>query len=210
MRCIRKGREPDSLTEHRCKTHADYDNYREKDELRVSLVREQRGLCCFCMSRIYPDEKRMKIAHWHSQTNYPLEQLDYHNLLGACCGGQGKPPEKQHCDTHQGDSDISRHPADVARPIENFVHFKDDGSICSDDVVFNNDLDCILNLNVAHLRNQRKGVLDALWETFKKRDLTRPKLEELRRIWNGEMDCENLKPYCQVIVYWLDKRLRRM
>lgn len=52
MRNIRKGSEPASLTRHRCNTNSDYDNYPEKDELRESLVKEQRGICCYCMQRI--------------------------------------------------------------------------------------------------------------------------------------------------------------
>ncbi len=53
MRTILKGREPASLTEHRATPGADYDGYRDKDTLRAHLVAEQRGLCCYCLSRIY-------------------------------------------------------------------------------------------------------------------------------------------------------------
>jgi hypothetical protein len=47
MRNIAKGAEPQSLTAHRARTHSTYNNYREMQELRESLVREQRGLCCY-------------------------------------------------------------------------------------------------------------------------------------------------------------------
>jgi hypothetical protein len=162
------------------------------------------------MSRIYPDESRMKIAHWHSQSDHTVEQLDYRNLLAACRGGEGKPFKLQYCDTHQGASDISRNPADLTHPIEKFIRYTDVGRIYSDDETLNNDLDKVLNLNVAYLRNQRQGALNALWETLSKRTLAKSQLEALRQIWNGEVDSGDLKPYCQVIVYWLDKRLRRM
>jgi len=84
MRSIQKGHEPGTLTRHRNSAHADYENYAAKDTLRVSLVTEQRGLCCYCLSRIRANAQAMKIAHWHSQDRYPAEQLDYQNLLGAC------------------------------------------------------------------------------------------------------------------------------
>jgi hypothetical protein len=55
MRNIHKNPEPTSLTQHRCNTNTDYDNYAEKDDLRESLVNEQRGICCYCMQRIQPE-----------------------------------------------------------------------------------------------------------------------------------------------------------
>jgi len=41
MRNIQKKTEPTSLTQHRCNTNSDYDNYAGKDDLRASLVSEQ-------------------------------------------------------------------------------------------------------------------------------------------------------------------------
>jgi len=40
MKQIKKGKEPDSLTAHRKKSHASYDNYPEKDDLRDFLVKD--------------------------------------------------------------------------------------------------------------------------------------------------------------------------
>src|SRR5438552_2616590 len=106
MRAISKGDEPRSLIEHRCTPHADYDNYTGKNDLRQSLTTEQGKLCCYCMQRIEPDESRMKIEHWRSQTGYPSEQLNYGNLLGACLGNEGKPRRLQHCDTFKADAEL--------------------------------------------------------------------------------------------------------
>ncbi len=41
MKYIRKSKEPDSLTQHRLKPHSDYDNYKKKDDLRQTLLKEQ-------------------------------------------------------------------------------------------------------------------------------------------------------------------------
>lgn len=95
MRDITKEIEPRSLTEHRAGEHCDYDNYQGKDELRQALVREQRGLCCYCMGRIRADTASMKIEHWGSQARFPGDQLHYQNLLGACLGGQSQPSNNQ-------------------------------------------------------------------------------------------------------------------
>src|SRR5947208_3458156 len=99
MKAITKGAEPPSLTAHRLTPHCDYDNYAGKDDLRLTLVIEQRGLCCYCMGRIHNGPTTMKIEHWQCQSRYPNGQLNYRNLLGACPGGEGKPWHLQHCDT---------------------------------------------------------------------------------------------------------------
>ena len=110
LRTITKGPEPRSLTAHRLGTHCDYDNYGDKAALRRVLVTEQRGLCCYCMGRIRDDAASMKIEHWRCQAHHSVEQLQYRNLLGACLGGSGQPPCRQHCDTRKGDRDLRWNP----------------------------------------------------------------------------------------------------
>ena len=73
MRTIRKGPEPNQLTQHRHAKPEDYDGFPGKDELRRNLVREQRGLCCYCLSSIGADSGRMRIEHWRSQHSHPTE-----------------------------------------------------------------------------------------------------------------------------------------
>src|SRR5437016_11099382 len=108
MRPIVKGAEPMSLATHRAKPNADYDNYSKKGDLRESLVRDQGGLCCYCMQRIHPDETRMKVEHWLCQKDHGAQALDYGNLLGACLGGEGRPRRFQHCDTRREWSSLQR------------------------------------------------------------------------------------------------------
>lgn len=210
MRRIVKGREPNSLTQYRQTAFADYDGYPDKDALRESLATEQRGLCCYCLGRIHPDRIKMKIAHWHSQANYPTEQLAYGNLLGACLGNQGQRRSDQHCDSRQGDNDLSRNPANPDHQVDNFIHFKGDGLITSQDQIFDQELNDVLNLNAKFLQNTRKAVLDSFVSTLNKRGPFQPStIERWLRDWNGESHASELQPYCQVVVYWLRKRLAR-
>ena len=104
MRTIQKGPEPVTLTRHRQQPHADYDNYRDMDGLRAALVAEQRGVCCYCQSRIRATAEGMKVEHWQCQVHHPDRQLDYRNLLGACHGGHGRPKHEQHCDTRKSNN----------------------------------------------------------------------------------------------------------
>ncbi len=214
MRAIVKSCEPPSLTAHRQTPGCNYENYPDKDSLRDALVREQRGICCYCMGRIYNDSRKMKIEHWRSQSRYRGEQLNYRNLLGACLGGHGQPRHLQHCDTRKSELDLQWNPADPAHHIETRLRYEVDGNIRSDDAGFNAQLENVLNLNLHLLRNTRKGLLDAIldwWHREKARlrgPVPRDRFENERaRRTDGEGE---LEPFCQVVVWWLDQRLARM
>jgi len=214
MRAIIKGAEPPSLTEHRQTAHCNYDNYDHKDALRLALVTEQRGLCCYCMSRIHNDMNRMKIEHWHCRENHSAEQLSYRNLLGACLGGMGQPGNLQHCDSRKGMQDLIWNPADPSHHIETRIRYEPDGSIHSDEVILDSQLNKVLNLNLPQLKNNRREVLTGILEWWKLEQgrlqgpVPRDRFERARdqRIAGaGE-----LVPYCQVSIWWLQKRLERM
>lgn len=213
MRTILRGNEPASLITHRCRPQADYDNFADKDTLREHLVREQRGLCCYCLSRIRPDGEAMKIEHWHSQDKFPGEQLDYANLLGACLGGEGQIGELQHCDTKKGNRPLSWNPANPEHQVEKRMRYEASGQVVSSDSAFHRELEGVLNLNTAFLKNNRKSTLDGFLqalEKLKKRGRLEPiTLERWLRDWNGESHTDQLRPFCQVVVYWLRKRLAR-
>jgi uncharacterized protein (TIGR02646 family) len=214
MRAIKKGLEPTSLTAHRKATHCDYDNYADKAALRDALIAEQRGLCCYCMTRIHSDSTQMKIEHWQCQNRYSSEQLNYRNLLGACLGGQGQPSQFQHCDTKKGDRDLKWNPANPAHHVETRLRYELDGSIRSDDVDFDRQLVTVLNLNLRILKNNRKGVLDSLLDWWKqekarlKGPVPRERLQQERD--RRVAGAGELSPYCQVAVWWLEQRLSRM
>ena len=218
MRAITKGREPASLTAHRQKPYSSYDNYREKDDLREALVSEQRGLCCYCMGRIRPLAPAMKIEHWQCRARYPDQELDYRNVLAACPGhlggGGGQPAHLQHCDTKKGDSDLQWNPADPDHHIETRIRYEPDGSICSDEEAFGRQLDDVLNLNLPLLKNNRASVLDAVlrWWRYEKARVRGPVPRDriVRKRDGYAAGSGELTAYCQVAVWWLDKRLARM
>ena len=109
----------------------------------------------------------MKIEHWRSQTAHAAEQLTYRNLLGACPGGEGQPVQFQHCDTRKGDSGLRWNPADPTHRIESRVRYELDGSIRSDDVLFNEQLSRVLNLNLPRLKKNREGIWRAVVDWWK-------------------------------------------
>jgi uncharacterized protein (TIGR02646 family) len=189
----------------------DYENYADKDGLRVALARDQRSLCCYCMTRIEATGTAMKIAHHRSQRRYPGEQLSYRNLLGACNGGEGQPKHLQHCDTRQGDRDVKFNPADATSSVELRVRYRSDGTIASSDQEFDAQLNEVLNLNLPLLRNRRKAVIDSVtkWlRTFRNDHHRGPDSATLRRErarWDPSTG--SLDAYAPVAVWWLDQRL---
>lgn len=214
MRQIVKGREPASLTSHRQSKHSDYGNYQDKDDLRTSLVAEQRGLCCYCMKRIHADATLMKIEHWRSQQRHQRDQLKYLNLLGGCLGGEGMPRDLQHCDTRKGDADLTFNPADPSHHIEARISYSLDGSIHSDHRAFNRELEDVLNLNVEVIKNQRKGVLDvvvAWWKDEKQRLHGPPARAHIERVIARHANgVGSLMPYCRIAIWWLEQKLASM
>jgi len=206
VRSIRKGPEPRSLVEYRNSAHSNYDNFADKDTLRAFLLAEQGGLCCYCLSRIRHDN--MKIEHWHCQSHHESEQLDYSNLLGACKGNEGRRPAEQHCDTAKGDLTLSRNPANPDHRVVDLVRFPADGRIASDDPAFDTELNEVLNLNYSRLKENRKATLDGFLRGLPKSgELQRAKLEGWLHEWNEVSHNGELRPFCQVVVHWLRKRL---
>jgi uncharacterized protein (TIGR02646 family) len=208
MRPIQKGSEPASLRRHRASKFATYANYLDGDALRDALTKEQRGLCCYCMSRI-STSMGMRVDHWQSQSEFQGKQLDYSNLLGVCMGNQGQPYRSQHCDTRKGKRPLSRNPARPDHAIDAVIRFEFDGCVVSTDPAFDTELNEVLNLNLAFLKNNRKAVLDAFKTTLSKGAMSDATVERHLKKWNGESHAGDLEPFCQVVVYWLGKRLRR-
>jgi len=207
MRTIQKGPAPATLTQHRQQPHANYDNYADKDHLRQALVAEQRGVCCYCQSRIRATPDGMKIEHWQCRASFPDLQLEYRNLLGACPGGEGRRPEDQHCDTSKGNRALCFSVCDPAHQIERHIRFLGDGRIQADDGAVHQALNDVLNLNWNRLVANRKATLEA----FKQRLQRGEKLDPARELpkWDGSQAGE-LPEFAQVMVYWLNKRLGRV
>jgi uncharacterized protein (TIGR02646 family) len=214
VRAISKGQEPRSLVEHRAKVLSDYDNYPDKDGLRAALVRDQRGLCCYCMTRVEAIGTAMKIEHWRCQSRNAGLELAFSNLLAACLGGHGQPEDKQHCDTRKGEQDLKFNPADQAHHIEQRIRFEMDGTIASSDDEFDIQLNDVLNLNLPLLKNRRANILTAIldWWRSEKARLKGPvpserlARERARRVGDG---AGHLTPFDPVAVWWLDERLGR-
>lgn len=213
MRAIDKRDEPPFLQKYRKGASDDLDS-EDKGILREALVSEQRGLCCYCMGRIAAEPAKVKIEHWRSRARFPAKQYVYRNLLAACTGGEGTPRRLQHCDTHKRDGNLKWNPADPYRRIEDWIRYEFDGSIRSSDDEFNQQLESVLNLNIARLKNCRKAKLDGIldwWrqdENATQKQAVRSQLEKRLAALTGGSGV--LDEYCQVLAWWLDQRIKNL
>ena len=161
---IKKGAEPKSLKEYRSQPNATYEDFRDKDDIREALLKEQGCLCAYCMSRISKD--KMKIEHWISQKSEEGDgeekALDFHNMLGVCTGYMSSPHEDQTCDTHRGNIKLEVDPRSQESVAQ--IAYRADGTIYSENVLINRDLNETLNLNCerAYLKANREAAITAL------------------------------------------------
>jgi hypothetical protein len=84
-----------------------------------------------------------------------------------------------------------------------------DGKVESSDIQFNKEIDEVLNLNAASLVRNRKGVIDAFRQGLIQRQPSDADLRRELRKWNGD-NGGDLDPFCQVVVYYLRKKIARM
>jgi len=207
MRPIIKSPEPATLSAYRQTRGASFDGLPSpaKQDLKEQLLLEQGHLCAYCMSRIKPEN--MKVEHWHCQKKHPGDQLSYSNLLACCAGGEGGPPRTQHCDTLKGDADLTFNPADPSHHGRLKMRFPGDGLVRSDDPVFDQQLNQVLNLNLPELVNNRRAVADAVREVLRDRPGSRTKaeLDRLVRRWEQRDSQGKLPAYCEVALYHLRK-----
>ncbi len=218
MKQIHKGNPPQPLEEHKAQSHASYDNYPEKHELRQKLWEEQGYICCYCMKRI--PERALnpgcKIEHFLCQSKHREEELNYKNMLVSCTGKEGYPKHLQTCDTKKGSQDLSYSPCDQSKNIEDLIKYTSDGDIYSDDTQLNKDLDKVLNLNVNELKENRREIYKAVQDRIIKegknvgnKRISKRFLEKEKQFLLNKKDGK-LKEYCMVGVYVINKKLAKI
>jgi uncharacterized protein (TIGR02646 family) len=211
MKYIQKKKEPLSLKQFRATPGASYDNLptRVKEELKQSLCEEQGFICCYCMQRITIEN--MHIEHWKSQSCYPGCELDYKNLMAVCKGYERNPKHLSHCDKSKRDKEIMINPTDSN--CEKCLKYSYSGEIDSDNDMIKKELKEILKLNIQTLVNNRRIVLDVVFEKLKSKNpdgsWSKAILQKELRIWEC-LDSEGkYKPYCQFVIFHLKKRLAK-
>ncbi len=137
-----------------------------KQELRQHLVQEQKGLCAYCMARLYNDDD-IKIEHVLSRKKHPDQALNYKNLV-ACCNGRKSDASNRKqllcCDSAKGDAELSFRFPHSSFSAEAEFAYDSEGRIYSirQSEELEHDLNQTLGLNIPPLRASRKEVRNAL------------------------------------------------
>lgn len=102
-----------------------------KDRLREALVKEQHGLCVYCMSRIenaVDSDHGAVIEHWYPLSRSKEKALQYENLFASCYGGQKSPVQGRRriccCDAKKHDAIIQVDPCNP-RMMEHIMYYSD-------------------------------------------------------------------------------------
>lgn len=221
MRSIRKGNEPDDLAQCREEGGPIYEHFTGTNALCAQLVREQHGICCYCMGRISTSKGTATVEHWaprHPQADVEgPHQLDYWNMLAVCRGlsteadPEGRSTtnlrkDQKHCDRRKEQQYLSRNPANPDHAVEDFISYDPQGYIYSpNDEIFDRELESVLNLNTPFLRGQRRAIYDALESAVQM--MPSLDLEGAIQEWRNPQSDGDLRPYCQVAVFFLKLRL---
>jgi len=223
LKKITKTTEPSSLTSYRSSIAHErlldanvYEDYPHKtkqgcsegdrNNLRLQLLKEQGYICCYCMSRINCENS--KIEHLKPQSQFRDKQIDYSNLFIACDGGEGLAQNKQYCDTKK--SEIELKAIDFLDNIQDYLKYKKEAQkviILSNNTDLSDDINT-LNLNVDRLAKNRKEAYDKVISSLSIKNFSKnaikKTLEYYKQMHNGKYE-----PYCEMIVYFLTKKLRQ-
>lgn len=187
----------------------------DKNLIRDSLVKEQHGICAYCMRRI-ESNIHMTIEHWSPIELDPDRCLDYENMLGVCNGGReaGKANPSAGrcilcCDASKGDRKITISPLNAEHM--KLIRYSSDGRIytCPEDKDLEKDINEVLNLNAIMLIEGRREAYKSyvrFMERQKKRNRSiRSAIErEIERL-EGEA---TYGEFVGVVLYFLKKRLK--
>lgn len=217
---IKKQREPKELTLFKKTQNCSFSDFSGNEKIAVykSLIKEQYGLCAYCMCRIFFDNeihRNIQIEHFIPQSDNDLgsiKSLDYKNMLGVCDGGisfkrinKDSGNENLSCDVYKGNKLLSLNPS-IKDDFEKMkIYYSSNGRIHSKNEQFNIELDSVLNLNTPRLINERKIVKQKVIQYLNTHNkLSAAKKLELIAKLKTPVD-ELLTPFYDVAVYFIER-----
>lgn len=213
---ITKGKEPQEWTAK--KKTPGFTKYSPIPELRQALLEEQGYICAYCMRQIpvkdKSEQETSKIEHTLSRATHPDLQLDYTNMV-ICCPGSIN--DDAHCDKSKsvGAKDINFSLFSIP-DIKSISYSSKDGTIKSTNPVIEDEINKVLNLNNQLLKANRlqaiNGIIAVLNLKNWKKSECEKQLEEWKRKTPRDIQGEiqlAFKPYCGVVIHYLEKKLRQ-
>lgn len=205
---INKGSAPREWIEY-CRTKGV--SYQAIPELTEALYREQGYICAYCMRRIpltkrdYNSNEDHRIDHILCRDDHHDRELDYSNMV-ICCPGAIN--EDLHCDKKKDNKDVT---FDLFSDysINTLSYSTNTGEIKSSNLIWNDEINRLLNLNNKLLKINRKWVIDSIITTIGKKRWTKRVIIEQLKLWEGIDRDGKRKQFCGVAIWFLKKTLSR-
>lgn len=122
-----------------------------KEQIRESLIKEQHGLCAYCMKRIHNNGLHTTIEHFVPLSKDKTKALEYSNMLAVCDGGKSVSVENSRilcCDACKEDEEeMTINP--LNKHMMNKIYYLKDGTIYTSpcDEQLERDINEVLCLN---------------------------------------------------------------
>lgn len=206
---INKRNEPQSWAAYRLTPGS---IYTPNAELREALLAEQGYICAYCM-RAIPVHKRdpnkaetSKIEHIQSRSDNPSRQLDYENMVMCCPGNMNG---QAHCDNSKGNKAItfSLFQLHLQQSISYGTH---KGEIKSSNENWDNEINNILCLNNPMIKFNRIETLHGIRRVLENKKWKKAVLEQKLAAWKNFNNQGKLMPYCGIVIWYLEKKLRTL
>lgn len=145
-----------------------------KATIRSELIKEQHGLCAYCMRRITGQQNDTKIEHYKALSMDKDGALDYQNYLGVCYGGEHDSPEQNKqclcCDASRGDRELTISPWNQ-RQMQAIGYYKNGEIYVRPNAGLGSELQNAMQVDiddVLHLNGEKDSYGKIEWDTRSK------------------------------------------
>ena len=205
---INKGDEPGAWKQK--KATPGFTEYEPIPALRNALLAEQGYICAYCMREIPVKDKGIKetskIEHVKSRDDRPDLQLEYDNMV-ICCPGYINADD--HCDKLKDGGSVTFSLFNDYFP-NTISYSTKTGEIKSSNTIWNKEMEELLNLNNEMLAANRFYALDGVQQLLEKKKWKKARLQEKLEEWENPDNNGKRKPYCGIVIWYLQKKLRQM
>lgn len=169
-----------------------FDNDFPKNDVKEILIREQHGICAYCMRRIRMDS-HSRVEHLVPISESKDSAIDYNNMLGVCDGGEriiGKQGHILCCDAHKKETKITISPLDKAQMDK--IAYDKYGKIYTEprDEAMERDINMVLLLN--GIQKKDGTIRDTATELLKGRKDAYDRAKRMMELLNKRGKCTSV------------------
>lgn len=202
-----------------------FDSYFPKNDIKEILLREQHGICAYCMRRIHMDN-HSRVEHFIPLSRDKDKAIDYNNMLGVCDGGEKALGDQEHilcCDAHKKEAEITTNPLNKAQMDK--IAYDSNGKIYTKprDEAMERDINDILLLNGIQkkdgtVRDTSTELLKGRKDAYKRAKIVMGKLDEkgkctsanVKKIMNELYNKTERDEFVGVMLYYYGRRYKSL